>query len=56
MSKIKLRLQKLEAKVNRGIVEVVILRFTNNGEPLPAAHMSSNVKVSYQYADNDMIM
>jgi hypothetical protein len=48
---IKLRLEKLEQKQNPDIMEVVIIRFTDNGQ-LPAPHMSGNVKVSYQYASD----
>ena len=51
MSNIKLRLEKLEQMQNPDIMEVVIIRFTDN-EPLPEPHMNGNVKVSYKYASD----
>jgi len=49
VSNIKLRLEKLEQMQNPDIMEVVIIRFTENG-PLPAPRLNGYIKVSYQYA------
>ena len=51
MSNIKLRLEKLEQMQNPDIMEVVIIRFTENG-PLPAPRLSGCVQVRYE---NDFI-
>jgi hypothetical protein len=49
---IKARLQRLEQKSTPDLMEVTIIRFSQN-EPLPVPHMSGNVKVSYHYASDE---
>ncbi len=49
---IKTRLAALEKVDSPDLMEITILRF-NLDEPLPAAAIIGNTKISYQYADVD---
>ncbi len=51
---IKARLEKLEGRNNPEVMEITILRFSH-ALPLPEPALIGNTKVSYQYADKEMI-
>ena len=51
---IKARLEKLEGRNNPEVMEITIIRFSHD-LPLPEPALIGNTKVSYQYADKEMI-